>query len=145
MNGNLRSGRTAVKSMTASGNILLDSSIVIAHFRQDDQVTQKLLDAPALYLGTVALGELQYGARKSTSPARKLAQLEAFLPWVTVLPISEITAQHYGQIQVDLALSGTPIPQNDVWIAALAREHRLAVATRDAHFGRISGLDVLYW
>jgi tRNA(fMet)-specific endonuclease VapC len=129
--------------MPNSGKLLLDSSIVIAHFRQDDEVSLKLLDATALYLGAVALGELEYGARKSANPDRKLAQLRAFLPWVTILPVSEQTAEHYGQIQVQLALAGTPIPQNDVWIAALAQEHGLPIVIRDAHFAHVSGLTVL--
>lgn len=125
--------------------MLLDSSIVIAHFRQEDQVTERLLAAAALYLGTVALGELHYGARKSARPEKKLAQLQAFLPWVTILPITERTAEHYGDIQTELARVGTPIPQNDVWIAALAREHGLPLATRDAHFGQVNNLVVLNW
>lgn len=131
--------------MPTSGDLLLDSSIVIAHFRQDDQVSQKLLDASALFLGAVALGELEYGARKSANPARKLAQLQTFLPWVTVLPVIGSTAEHYGKIQVELARAGTPIPQNDVWIAALGLEHRLPVVTRDGHFDHVAGLQVINW
>ena len=55
------------------------------------------------------------------------------------------TAEHYGRIRAQLAQSGTPIPENDIWIAALALEHQLPLAARDAHFDRVTGLQVLNW
>jgi predicted nucleic acid-binding protein len=57
----------------------------------------------------------------------------------------ESTADQYGRVQAELARSGTPIPQNDAWIAALARQHHLPIATRDAHFSRVAGLTALPW
>ncbi len=64
---------------------------------------------------------------------------------MTVLAITARTAEIFGQISAELALAGTPIPTNDVWVAALAREHALPVATDDAHFARVPGLTVLRW
>ena len=46
------------------------------------------------------------------------------------------TAQHYGQLKADLRTLGRPLPENDIWIAALALQHNLVVVTRDAHFGQ---------
>jgi len=131
--------------MPVSGSILLDSNIVIAHFRQDDSVTQQLLATLAIYLPVTALGELYHGAYKSANPPSKLAQLQLFLPWVTLLPITEQTAQHYGTICAALAQAGTPIPDNDIWIAALAMEHNLPLATRDAHFKYVQKLALVHW
>jgi predicted nucleic acid-binding protein len=55
------------------------------------------------------------------------------------------TADHYGQIRAALAKAGTPIPENDIWIAALAKEFQLPLAARDRHFDLIAGLQVLKW
>jgi predicted nucleic acid-binding protein len=51
----------------------------------------------------------------------------------------------YGQVKATLAKAGTPIPQNDIWIAAAALEHDLPVATRDAHFSKVPDLLILNW
>jgi tRNA(fMet)-specific endonuclease VapC len=56
-----------------------------------------------------------------------------------------MTADHYGQIRAALGKAGTPIPENDIWIAATALEYQLPLAARDDHFGRVSGLQILKW
>jgi len=61
-----------------------------------------------------------------------------------LLPTAE-TANLYGQIRSALARAGTPIPENDIWIAALAKEFQLPLAARDSHFDLIAGLQVLKW
>jgi predicted nucleic acid-binding protein len=71
--------------------------------------------------------------------------IQELLPAVTVLGITAKTAELFGQIGAELALAGTPIPNSDVWVAALAREHGLPVATDDAHYARVRGLTVLRW
>jgi len=71
--------------------------------------------------------------------------VQNFLKAVVVLSPGVTPAEHYGRIRADLAKAGTPIPENDIWIAALALEHDLPLAARDAYFDRISGLQVLKW
>jgi tRNA(fMet)-specific endonuclease VapC len=68
-----------------------------------------------------------------------------FLRVATVLLPDENTAEQYGQIKAELARIGRPIPENDVWIAAMARQHDLPIATRDAHFAAVSHLKTLAW
>ncbi|MSR65183.1 MAG: type II toxin-antitoxin system VapC family toxin [Verrucomicrobiae bacterium] len=131
--------------MPATGNVLLDTTIVIAHFRNDPALDSKLAQAATLYLPWAVLGELYYGAYKSDHRAKTLRQVRIFLNAVVLLTPSEITAELYGQIKSTLAVAGTPIPENDIWIAALAREHRLPLATRDDHFTIVTGLTVLKW
>lgn len=63
----------------------------------------------------------------------------------TVLPCDEGTAYQYGVIRNALRTQGRPIPENDLWIAALAGQHDLVLATRDAHFEFIEGLAVERW
>lgn len=125
--------------------VLLDTSLIIRHFRRDQAVTAQLEAAEALFLPAVVLGELYHGAFHGRQREKELASIQELLPAVTVLGITATTAEHFGQIGAELALAGTPIPTNDVWVAALAREHGLPVATDDAHFARVRGLSVLRW
>jgi tRNA(fMet)-specific endonuclease VapC len=56
-----------------------------------------------------------------------------------------LTAEHYGHIKADLERTGSRNPENDLWIAALAREHQLPLVTRDQHFSLVKGLKALLW
>ena len=85
------------------------------------------------------------GANLSQNPSKNLAQIQNFLAAVVVLSPGTTTAEHYGRIRAQLAQVGTPIPENDIWIAALALEHQLPLAARDAHFELVIGLRVLKW
>ncbi len=131
--------------MSATGNVLLDTNIVVAHFRNEASVSIKLDQQEVCYLPLIVLAELYYGAYKSHFPDKTLAGVQSFLNHVKILFPKEATADHYGRIKADLDKAGTPIPQNDIWIAALAREHNLPLVTRDAHFSQVSGLTVLSW
>lgn len=128
-----------------NGNVLLDTTIVIAHLRGDAGITTKLQQANALYLPLTALGELYYGAYRSQHPEKGLAQIREFLKAVVILHPGETTAECYGQLKADLARAGTPIPQNDIWIAALAKEYQLPLAAHDLHFKLVKSVTVLDW
>jgi tRNA(fMet)-specific endonuclease VapC len=128
-----------------NGNVLLDTTIVVAHLRGDAALTAKLQQANVLYLPLTALGELDYGAYRSKNPTKGLGQIREFLKAVILLHPGETTADNYGQIKAALAQTGTPIPQNDIWIAALAKEYQLPLAARDDHFKLVAGLTLLAW
>ena len=130
--------------MSATESVLLDTSIIVAHFRREPALAERL-KAATLYIPLPALGELYYGAFKSECQAKTLKQLHEFLRICAILPPDELTAQHYGHIKADLEQIGSRIPENDLWIAAIAREHQLPLVTRDQHFSRIRGLSVLAW
>jgi tRNA(fMet)-specific endonuclease VapC len=90
----------------------------------------------------MVLGEIKAGFLGGTQRHRNEALLQRFLAKATVsvlLPGRE-TAEHYGRIFVQLKRAGTPVPDNDLWIAALALEHDLTLITRDRHFERIGQL-----
>ena len=131
--------------MPASGDVLLDTSVVIPYFKRDAAIRQQVQACATLYLPQTALGELYCGAYLSANQSRTLAEITNFLNAVVLLSPGLGTADHYGQIRAALARAGTPIPENDIWIAAIAREHQLPVAARDLHFHRIAGLPVLKW
>jgi tRNA(fMet)-specific endonuclease VapC len=82
----------------------------------------------------VVLGELFYGAYKSTQKSKMIAQVKAFASGCILIMPDEATADFYGQIKAELSAVGKAIPQNDVWIAAAAREHDLPVPHRISTF-----------
>jgi len=131
--------------MPATGSVLLDTTIVVSVLRRVPGMQERLKSANELYLPLFALGELEYGVSHSNQPEKQSQALALFLQGVDLLFPSEATTKQYGKIKSELARAGTPIPENDVWIAALAIEHGLPLATRDAHFNRINGLAVLNW
>jgi tRNA(fMet)-specific endonuclease VapC len=132
--------------MSASGSVLLDTTIVVDHLRgRLPTLLGRLNEATTLYLPVTALGELLYGAYKSSFRSKGLQQIENFCQLCAVLVIGELTARHYGRINAELGRAGTMIPQNDIWIAAIALEHQLPLATRDHHFSAVSGLSLLEW
>jgi tRNA(fMet)-specific endonuclease VapC len=126
-------------------SVLLDSSVVIRHFRDAKAIAAKLTAYEELYLPAPALAELYYGAYRSDRPQQHLEQIEQFLAAADVLTADQDTAKHYGKIAVQLARTGTPIPQNDIWMAALSIQCSLPLATLDRHFQLIQGLTVLFW
>jgi len=131
--------------MPGTGNVLLDTSVAVAHLRGIRTVTERFESFDAIFLPIVALGELLCGVRKSVRAQENLSSLQSWLRTVTLLSLTEATAGHYAAIKMELAQAGTPIPENDVWIAAHALEHGLPLAARDEHFRRITGLTVLDW
>lgn len=115
--------------MPASGDVLLDTSVVIPYFKGDPTLRASFLASPTVYLPLTVLGELHCGANLSQNLAKHMAQIQNFLLAVVVLSPGAATAEHYGRIRAQLAQVGTPIPENDIWIAALALEHQLTLAT----------------
>jgi tRNA(fMet)-specific endonuclease VapC len=131
--------------MNAIGSVLLDTSVVVGYLRRDLNLHKKIEQANDVYLPLVVLGELLYGAHKSAQKAKMLAQVKDFLNGCILILPDEATAELYGEIKAELSSAGKTIPENDVWIAAAAREHDLPVATRDQHFSFVSGLNILNW
>jgi tRNA(fMet)-specific endonuclease VapC len=131
--------------MNPPGDLLLDTSIVIEHFRGDAQITANLEAADSVSVPSVVVGELYYGALRSAHFEKRRQQLAVFLRHLNVLSIDRETAFQYAEIRFVLARTGTPIPENDIWIAALAIQHQLQLATRDQHFQKIARLRILNW
>jgi tRNA(fMet)-specific endonuclease VapC len=62
-----------------------------------------------------------------------------------VLDVTEQTTHHYAAVRLELKQAGKPIPVNDLWIAALCREHGLPLLSRDRHFDVVAGIRRLDW
>jgi tRNA(fMet)-specific endonuclease VapC len=128
-----------------SGNFLLDTSILIDLFAQDANILAQLEQAQNIYIPSIALGELHYGARKSSRTEKNLEQLEQLASQVVILSCDAETAYWYGIVKDGLRKTGKPIPENDVWIAAMALQHELTLATRDKHFQAVENLKSEMW
>ena len=127
-----------------SGRFLLDSNIIIAIFAEESAVLERAAAAEEVFVPAVALGELYYGARKSARSETNIARIEEFAAAAAVLGCDAVTAQQYGRIKNDLRAKGRPIPEN-VWIAAVAVQHGLTVASRDDHFTEVTDLPREVW
>jgi tRNA(fMet)-specific endonuclease VapC len=128
-----------------AGRFLLDTNIVIALLGREAAAEDGLAKAAAVYVPAVVLGELYYGARKSTRVAANVKQVDDFGAANVIVSCDASTARHYGEARDALRKRGRPIPDNDIWIAAVALQHGLVLATRDAHFVEVDGLSVEAW
>ena len=124
---------------------LLDTNIIIGLFANDSQIVNQLQSNISTFIPIIALGELHYGAEQSKNKEANLKQIEKFTHSSNTLECNEETAKFYGQIKSKLKSQGTPIPENDIWIAALSFQYDLIVATRDKHFQHIKGLKSENW
>jgi tRNA(fMet)-specific endonuclease VapC len=127
------------------GRFLLDTNIVIALFAKDPGVQSRLASATEVFVPSIAIGELYYGARKSARPEPNALRVQQFAKSNSILPCDLDTAWHYAQIKDTLRLKGLPIPENDLWIAAVASQHELTLVSRDDHFRHIGGLSLESW
>ena len=119
--------------------VLVDTSAYSAFMRGQPELKLALQRAEEIYLSPIVLGELQSGFLRGNQPAQNEKQLEAFLESsrVALIPIIDSTALRYAEILTYLPRAGTPVPTNDIWIAAGAMEHGLQVLTTDRHFQQI--------
>jgi tRNA(fMet)-specific endonuclease VapC len=124
---------------------LVDTNAAIAIMKRDAVIERKLTEADELCVCTIAIGELYYGAEKSAQLQENITRLEEFLSRRTLLVCDQHTARWYGHVFFQLRSQGSPIPQNDVWIAATALQHDLTLLTRDGHFDHVAGLKKAAW
>ena len=128
-----------------SGRYLLDTNIIIALFASDAAVKTHLAETDEVFISSIAIGELYFGARKSTRVQDNLVRIDDFASNNVVLACDTETARRYGEMKERLRARGRPIPENDIWIAAIALQHALTLATRDAHFETVEGLRLAAW
>lgn len=127
------------------GRVLLDTNIVIALFADEVIVKSNLAQASEVFIPSFVIGELCYGARKSRRIEANLARIDELVADSTILECNAETARQYGGVKNKLRLKGRPLPENDVWIAALAIQHDLILVTRDAHFQEVESLQAVAW
>jgi tRNA(fMet)-specific endonuclease VapC len=124
--------------------VILDTNALSA-FADGHAAIRPYVESASISIPVVVLGEYRYGIAHSSLRKRYEAWLNNFLPIVDVLEINAETAFRYAEIRSQLRQIGKPIPANDVWIAALGRQHEQTILSRDAHFDHIDGLHRVAW
>ncbi len=122
--------------------IVLDTNCYGAFLAGDGKVLDCLAAAEVVFMSVVVLGELRAGFKGGSRERENLAMLASFLekPTVRVLNVTEETAEVFGTLKSRLKKAGTPIPINDVWLAAQAVETGAVLVTYDGHFTKVAGL-----
>lgn len=121
--------------------------MVIAALEEEEAVTQRLeaLSAASIFVSVIVLGELHFGARKSSRVDENVKRLGDFARASNVLACDGMTASIYGDTKDALRRRGRPIPENDIWIAAVAIQHDLTLVSRESHFQYVENLKVQQW
>ncbi|MBU1181960.1 MAG: type II toxin-antitoxin system VapC family toxin [Proteobacteria bacterium] len=128
-----------------NGKFILDTNIVIALFANDIAVQQRLGATEHVFIPSIVLGELYYGAYKSINIKENISKINEFAQANSILVCDMKTASHYGRIKNDIRIKGCPIPENDIWIAALGSQYQFTVVSRDEHFEEIESITIEKW
>jgi predicted nucleic acid-binding protein len=123
----------------------LDTNSVSAIADGDGDIDPILRGADEIAIPVIVLGEYRYGTSQSRHRRRYDEFLRALVANSRVLSIDETTAGEYASIRGELKRAGRPIPANDVWIAALARQHAMPLVSRDKHFDSVPNLKRVAW
>jgi tRNA(fMet)-specific endonuclease VapC len=125
--------------------VILDTNALSAIADNGLSAVRIFRDADSIELPVIVLGEYRFGIAQSKRRGEYDRWLEEMVIATRILPIDEETSSHYAQIRAELKRAGHPIPSNDLWIAALMRQHRLPIMSRDEHFDFIAGLQRIGW
>ena len=127
--------------------ICLDTNAYSAFKRGDADVIDLVEAADEIAIPSIVLGELFAGFRMGSRARRNVVELEDFLrrPGVTVAAVTKAAAERYGTLVSKLKQQGTPLPTNDIWIAAIALERGAQLVTMDSHFDDIPGVFATGW
>jgi tRNA(fMet)-specific endonuclease VapC len=126
-------------------DLILDTNALFAAADGNADIAAALSAANRIAIPVVVLGEYRFGISQSRHRSDYETWLGRDLHLFSVLPIVEETTRHYAAIRLELKRKGLPVPANDAWIAALARQHRLEIVSRDAHFDTIANLQRIDW
>jgi tRNA(fMet)-specific endonuclease VapC len=125
--------------------MILDTNALSAAADDDPGAVAILARADHLALPVIVLGEYRHGIAQSRHRASYENWLAGLLNDCLVLDIQEPTTHYYAEITLELRRKGKPIPTNDLWIAALCRQHSLPLLSRDRHFDLVVGTKRIAW
>jgi len=127
--------------------IILDTSGYAGFKMGNPEIVEYLTRANIIFISPIVLGELMFGFINGARFQQNMDELDQFINHEAVeeIQIGKITADRYSRIAAQLKRQGTPIPANDIWIAAQAMEYGAELVTMDRHFEKISGLVYRYF
>jgi len=122
--------------------VLLDTTAYVAFRQNNNEVIEYIVNAEKIFFSPIVLGELLFGFRNGMRFNQNMADMRKFLhhPAVEIVPLGELTSDRYSRIAAELKRQGTPIPTNDIWIAAQTMEQGAELVTLDRHFKNVKGL-----
>ena len=122
--------------------ISIDTNAYTGLMAGEPSVIKKMKNATRISISSIVVGELLYGFRHGTRYSENLKQLDNFLQegFVDFLTVTLATCERYAMVAVNLRKKGSPIPQNDIWIAAHALESGTELVSFDKHFENVDGL-----
>ena len=121
---------------------MLDTSAYVGFKRNVEEAVEIIVSAESILFSPIVLGELMFGFRNGSKFEENMNDLNKFIQHEAVdfVQVGEITSDRYSRIAAQLRSQGTPIPTNDIWIAAQTMEHGAELITSDRHFENIGGL-----
>jgi len=125
--------------------VILDTNAVSALLAGDLALSEAMAGEERQHIPVIVIGEYIYGLLRSRFRAHLEGLLEILIRESFVLGVDLVTAETYSNVREELRRKGRPIPENDLWIAALARQHRQAIVSRDGHFDHVPGIRRLAW
>jgi tRNA(fMet)-specific endonuclease VapC len=125
--------------------VILDTNGLSALAEGDSGLESVLRKASQLAIPVIVIGEYRYVISQSRHRTDYEEWLAEYLPRFRILDVDERTTVSYSVVRSELRKAGTPIPSNDVWIAALCRQHSLPLVSRDRHFDAVPGVTRIAW
>jgi tRNA(fMet)-specific endonuclease VapC len=125
--------------------MILDTNALSAWIDGNSAIEGVLAQAATLKLNSISLGEFRFGILQSRHRLEYENQLSSIESDLETLTIDGSTAMLYALVRHELKSQGRPIPYHDIWIAALARQHRLPILSRDTHFDGARGIQRVDW
>ena len=125
--------------------MILDTNALSAYLDRMPAAVEIVSEAREVAIPVIVAGEFAFGIAQSRHREVYERSLQRMLDRCTVLDIDIETARHYSAIRLELKTGGKPIPANDLWIAALSRQHAIPVMSRDSHFDFVGGLRRRTW
>ena len=126
-----------------SGKCLVDTNVIIRLLRSDMRSVELFDQADDIYIPAIVAGELFYGAQNSTRKQENIGIFSDFLSQYEIIDVDMPVAQVYGEIKAQLKADGINIPENDLWIAAIAKFYNFTLISFDTHFIKVNGLQVM--
>ena len=125
--------------------MIVDTNALSAFADGEPGVLAEIGKAQRIAVPVIVLGEFNFGIAQSRGRREYQAWINETLGLSQFLDVTSDTAAKYAEVRLELKRSGTPIPSNDLWIAALCRQHSLPLLSQDRHFDSVRGLRRVGW
>ena len=124
---------------------LFDTNIIIGFLKNDIKIVERAGELEEINISVITVGEMLYGANNSEKSEENIKKYKNFFEFCNIVNVTEKTAEFYAEIRYKLKKAGKPIPENDIWIAAIAVENGYTIITRDKHLKSIEFIKTEEW